>query len=165
MALHALGVGWEKSYEKEANPERNSKWEQINVHVHNHSTGLGRRTLVFRPPRMCGGQVTVESCGRGTYSEGSPQSNRLWSPGPRGLRQEIAAGIWFLAQRINQDAFCWAAHCLHIPPTSRRITCTANSFCAAISRFRRWKVGLSNSSIFPQWKHARCRWSFCVLTS
>src|SRR5271170_270020 len=49
--------------------------------------------------------VTVESCGRGTYSEGSPQSSRLWFPGPRGLRQEIAAGIWFLAQRIIRTPF------------------------------------------------------------
>jgi hypothetical protein len=105
MPLYALRAGWENGYEKEANPERNSKRQQIYVHVHNLSTGLGRRTLVFRPPRLSGGQVTVESCGRGTYSEGSPQSNRLWSPGPRGLRQEIAAGIWFLAQRIIRTPF------------------------------------------------------------
>ena len=45
MSLCALRAGWEKSYEKEANPERNSKRQQINVHVHNHSTGLARRTF------------------------------------------------------------------------------------------------------------------------
>jgi hypothetical protein len=34
-------------------------------------------------------------CGKDPYSEGSPQSIRLWFPGLRGLRQEIAAGAWF----------------------------------------------------------------------
>jgi hypothetical protein len=45
MCLCALRAGWEERYEKEANPERNSKRQQINVHVHNHSTGRARRTF------------------------------------------------------------------------------------------------------------------------
>jgi hypothetical protein len=45
MSLCALRARWEKTYEKEANPERNSKRQQINVHVHNRSTGLARRTF------------------------------------------------------------------------------------------------------------------------
>jgi hypothetical protein len=40
------------------------------------------------------GIVIVELCGQDFYSQESPQSIRLWSPDPRGLRQEFSAGVW-----------------------------------------------------------------------
>jgi len=39
--------------------------------------------------------MELNLCGQEPYSEGSPQSISLWFPGPRGLRQEIAARAWF----------------------------------------------------------------------
>jgi hypothetical protein len=39
--------------------------------------------------------------------KGNPQSTRLWFPGPRGLRQESAAGIWFYCRWLT--FFCWGS--------------------------------------------------------
>ena len=76
------------------------------------------------------------------------------SPTFQRLKREISARNDFEIQvmRLEVGGLCrrCAAHRRHIPPTSRRMTWTAKSFCAAISRLRRWNVGLSNSSISPQ---------------
>lgn len=114
-----------------------------------------KHSFTLRPAmkkRGLSGQLKLR--GQEPYSEGSPQSIRLWSPRslrspPRDFREDLVLICYCTC------FFFFATQALQSPPTSRRITWISKSFSLAISRLRRSKVGVSNSSTVPHPRHAK----------